>query len=380
MRIGVLAHSFITWGGGREFLSSMLQALHGKNQTEKLETYLMIPENQQLPLEEISPTNEWIQKRNYNSNIIKYQHSGTSDIIECLGRVKVDCVLPSMLPLGTDCPYPWVGYLYDFQHKYYPAWFSQQEIEAREAFFGQMLSQAKAIIVNSRAVKSDILRYYPGTSCRVFDLPFTPIPENSWFDEGSDLSEQYNIPEDYFAICNQFWIHKDHGTAFEALAILKQTYHINTAIVCTGTMCDYRWPDYSTRLTKIIEDRGLQQNIYILGHIPKPDQLQIIRKAIAVIQPTLFEGGPGGGSTREAIALGTPVILSDIAVNKEIDDSTAIFFETGSALDLAKKMEQIFRQKRRKRPNQSFLITRGTFCAEIKADRLMEAVSYVREG
>ena len=39
--------------------------------------------------------------------------------------------------------------------------------------------------------------------------------------------------------------------------------------------------------------------------INKKDQLSLIRSAKALIQPTLFEGGPGGGSCRDAISLDT---------------------------------------------------------------------------
>lgn len=40
---------------------------------------------------------------------------------------------------------------------------------------------------------------------------------------------------------------------------------------------------------------GIESKIKILGHIPKLEQIELIKNCIAVIQPTLFEGGPGGG-------------------------------------------------------------------------------------
>ena len=39
---------------------------------------------------------------------------------------------------------------------------------------------------------------------------------------------------------------------------------------------------------------GLEQRVRVLGLVPKRDQIEIMKKACAVLQPTRFEGGPGG--------------------------------------------------------------------------------------
>jgi hypothetical protein len=57
-----------------------------------------------------------------------------------------------------------------------------------------------------------------------------------------------------------------------------------------------------------------------------------------VVQPTLFEGGPGGGALYDGVSTATPVILSDIDVNREADLGVIEFFRAGSAEDLAQKM------------------------------------------
>ena len=45
-----------------------------------------------------------------------------------------------------------------------------------------------------------------------------------------------------------------------------------------------------------------------------------------MLQPTLFEGNPGGGIAYNAISLGVPIILSDIPVNLELKSPLAFFF------------------------------------------------------
>ena len=64
----------------------------------------------------------------------------------------------------------------------------------------------------------------------------------------------------------------------------------------------------------------------------------MVRGSIAVIQPTLFEGGPGGGSIYDAVALGVLGLVSDIPVNREIDDANIAYFAPGDSEGLAQLM------------------------------------------
>ena len=64
-----------------------------------------------------------------------------------------------------------------------------------------------------------------------------------------------------------------------------------------------------------------------------------------MIQPSLFEGGPGGFSVYEAISLGKPVIVSDIEVNREILYKNISFFKKNNSHDLKKKILTVIKKK-----------------------------------
>ena len=64
-----------------------------------------------------------------------------------------------------------------------------------------------------------------------------------------------------------------------------------------------------------------------------------------MIQPSLYEGGPGGFSSYEAICFKKEIILADIKINKEIKYKNAIFFKSNSSKNLLKKMEMIINKK-----------------------------------
>ena len=251
----------------------------------------------------------------------------------------VQVVLPSMTSLGRNFPHPWIGYIGDLQHKRLPANFSWRERRERDRNFSALLADARAIIVNSGSVVRDIEEFYPRPKSALFSLPFCP-PANPSL--GNDIDENdlrpYMLPEKFFIISNQFWVHKSHKTAFDALRLIRESGFVDVHILCTGNLHDYRAPGYVDSLKDGISRDGLTDRIHFLGIIPKRHQLAVMRRSVAVVQPTLFEGGPGGGALYDGISTSTPVILSDIDVNREADLGVIEFFRAGSAEDLAQKM------------------------------------------
>lgn len=269
--------------------------------------------------------------------------------LEILGSA---ALFPALHTLGPNFPFPWVGYIPDFQHRHLPQFFSRYECSRRDHIFGGLISDAAALCVNSRAVANDIFRFYPSAKCKIFALPFAPMPAPEWLHSGpTNVSERYELPRRFFLISNQFWIHKDHATAFQGLQELSsQSRFDDVELICTGSTYDHRWPRYFEDLKAKINQLGLDSRIRILGRIPKLDQIEIMKKATAVIQPTLFEGGPGGGSVYDAVAIGTRVIASNIPVNLEINNSTVSFFQAGNPSDLARGLREAL-QTEHERPS-----------------------------
>lgn len=91
---------------------------------------------------------------------------------------------------------------------------------------------------------------------------------------------------------------KSHITALEALRILHSKFGLrDVELICAGSTYDYRWLRYFEEPRQKVEAFGLSsQEIWFLGKIPQIEQIAIVMRAVAVVQPTLFEGGPGGSS------------------------------------------------------------------------------------
>jgi glycosyltransferase involved in cell wall biosynthesis len=298
-------------------------------------------------------------------------------LIKVLYREGYDVVLPFLFSPG-HFPLPWVGYIPDIQHKHHPEFFSLQECARRDLQFTTLLRKAKAILVNSRDAKRDIEQFYPGYDCAIFNLPFAPILNPDWLESspGNDVA-RYNLPKRYFLVSNQFWAHKSHRTAFEALSKLDHD-NADVCIVCTGNTADPRCPEYFPGLKRRVVDLGLQDRVLAFGHIPKHEQIQIMRGSVAVIQPTLFEGGPGGGAAYDAVCTATPLILSDIPVNREVEaeDGSLQFFRAGCVDDLADKMRFAL-ARRPDPPSNEELRRRSDQRAERLGSRLLDAIEFV---
>jgi glycosyltransferase involved in cell wall biosynthesis len=373
-RIGILADQFINWGGGIDFIRLILNGLNAINETGQNETkiYVFVPcqseykiniknglkiilnklFGKKFQLQSVVKKMSFIDTfKSVNDKIEFYYYSGKeSELAKLAIKYEIDFMLPAFNCLSPNFPKAWAGYIYDFQHKYYPEFFTKEDIKNRDRQFLSFLNQAKTIIVNAKSVKNDIEKFVGKTNAIVISLPFCPVLNLEFFKLENNL-DKYNLPAKYFMISNQFWKHKDHATAFKAFRIfLDKSENKDICLVCTGQTHDNRFPDYFDSLLNLISSLNLENKIFILGYIPKIDQLQILKNCIAIIQSTLFEGGPGGGAVYESVAYGIPSIVSDIPINKEIEDETVTFFKTGSAEDLAEKMIFVFNHEKKTYP------------------------------
>jgi glycosyltransferase involved in cell wall biosynthesis len=268
------------------------------------------------------------------------RNNGTG-ILDAAKLVKADIIFPTTLPLSQSNLLR-IGYLYDFQHRYLSHMFSRRLRWKRDRQFSKIAKDTNGIVVNSRAVARDVTQFLGVPAERILAMPFSPYAQPWWFDtEPSDAQRKYNIHADYLLLCNHFWKHKDHATALRAFALIKEVpAYAGLQLILTGDPIDHRDPKHYARLVALCKHLGIQNNTHFLGLIPKLDQLALLRGCLALLQPTLFEGGPGGGSVYEAIGLGVPAIVSDIEINREINVGSIRFFHAGNAEDLAEKIVQ----------------------------------------
>ena len=399
-RVALLGQHF-GWGGGVDFLRHVADGLVAGRRRHGFSVHVLLPIQSRIKscvdllrigkrslVGSIARRRPWVARPQPafdasraaafaaagDAGLEVVHHDATPNgLLRCLRRIGATVALPTMATLGRNFPVPWVGYIYDFQHRHLPENFGADDCYKREISFAGILKDAPAVLVNSRAVKDDIARFYPWTSPeRVVSLPFAPHAGAGWLEASSrPIRDTYSLPARYFLVSNQFWIHKDHMTAIRALELLGP--ESDCGLVCTGATDDYRRPGHFDEIMRSVEYRGLTGRIRMLGHIPKRDQIEVMKGALAVVQPTLFEGGPGGGCVYDAVALGVPVLLSDIPVNREATGDWIRFFPPGDAAALALLMADVS-QKAPARPAAAALEARAATNLARLGDALLEAI------
>ena len=287
---------------------------------------------------------------------------------------EIDVVLPTHFAM-TSYRLPWVGYIFDFQHRYYPHFFGYLSRRIRDRQFGRMLRYASTVIVNAKQVEADAEQFH-APRARIVSLPFSASPDPRWFASvPRDAQEKYGIGRRYFMISNQFWVHKRHQVAIEAFLRLAER-SADIELVCTGATDDWRAPDHFPMLKAMIQKSDYANRIHILGLIPKAEQIALLRDSIAVVQPTAFEGGPGGGSVFDAVAFGVRSIVSDLPVNREIEEYVTEFFPLDDVSALEKAMERVASMPPAPTPEKDRLIRQGAERRMAMGKALWGAVDY----
>jgi glycosyltransferase involved in cell wall biosynthesis len=238
------------------------------------------------------------------------------------------------LPLGNAlgrCR--WVGWIPDFQHRILPHLFDGREINKRDTGIAALASDARTIVFSSESAAADFRRFYPDSRAKLEVLHFHTYPTAEWFEgDPAGVQRQFHLPDRFFLVSNQFWQHKNHTTLFEALGLLRAR-DIFPEVVCTGSPHDFRNKEYFNEILRRLHELGVARQVHLLGLISRQEQVQLMRRSLAVVQPSLFEGW--STVVEDARTLGKTILLSDLDVHREQNPPGAAFFRRSSAEDLA---------------------------------------------
>lgn len=110
---------------------------------------------------------------------------------------------------------------------------------------------------------------------------------------------------------------KGYGVLIEALSQLPKDLHV--AICGEG-------PERN-RLMRLSQRLGLRNRVHLLGWVPEPDKLALVRDSVAFVHPTRFEAF--GLAPLEAMALGVPVVASGVGGLPELVGSGGFLAPVG---------------------------------------------------
>ena len=234
---------------------------------------------------------------------------------------------------GVDLKCKSINWIPDFQHLRLPHMFSKLNLFVRNYRLTKMSSHSDRIMLSSYDAFNDYKKFTPKNIEKASVIHF--VSQTTVFDilPISYLESKYNFKGRYFFLPNQFWAHKNHKIAFEAIKI-SMVESPEILLLCSGLLMDNRNEKYINSIKDFISDNKLEKNIRFLGLIPYEDVKLLMVHCNAVVNPSYFEGW--SSSVEESKSMGKEMILSNIPVHHEQAGSIADFFDYDDALSLSK--------------------------------------------
>lgn len=260
--------------------------------------------------------------------------------VDIFRHVDVYYPLDANLDLHGELFPPALLWIPDFQHLHCPWFFSAKVIDQRNRAYARIAKDNQGVVFSSQEALNDFKLHFPESRAKTWLLRFCTIVNPEWFaGDPPAVQRKYGLPDRFILCANQLWKHKDHATLLRCMAILAARGQ-GTTLVCTGQTMDEGFGEYFSELTRLRDELGLKDSVRFLGSIPRVDQLQLLRRCLAVAQPSLFEGW--STVVEDAKALGKALVLSDIPVHREQAPARAEFFRAGDPEDMARAMAASF--------------------------------------
>lgn len=244
---------------------------------------------------------------------------------------QIDVVFEAACFYGWRFPIPAIAWIPDMQHRQLSHLFGFFSYWKREIGFRFQMLSGRNIMLSSEDARKDFERFYPRSANRAHVVRFA-IPAVANQLDSRQVANQYELPEQFFFLPNQFWKHKNHGCVIRALSIAKNRGK-DVVVAASGQQHDARDEMYFPKLKNLIESLGLVNNFRMLGVIPYKHIAPLMLCSSALINPSKFEGW--STTVEEAKSLGVKMLLSDLDVHKEQAKEFANFFNPNSPEDLA---------------------------------------------
>lgn len=244
-------------------------------------------------------------------------------------KMKFDIIFPFPIDRQAAETVCWIP---DLQEKHLPHLFSKEELEQRDRQIRYFCDNFENILFSSETARKDFEKFYPNEKVKTHVVPFAVFNTRDRPVEFGAIKRKYNLPERYFYCPNQFWIHKNHTVVLEALAKLRND-GVLVHMIFSGKEHDHRAPHHARYLKDRAKTLGLDDRTHFLGFLPRSEQAALLERAVAIVQPSLFEGW--STVIEDAKAISQFVIASDIAVNREQISQNVAFFDPKDARSLA---------------------------------------------
>lgn len=233
--------------------------------------------------------------------------------------------------------------------------------------------KARRIIVPSEATRDDVLRLMPHAAGKIDVIPlgidgrFSVMPDAA---ARASVREACGGERPFILFVGGLEPKKNVVRLIEAYSLLRQRCAPPHRLVIAGALS---WDRLN--IEHGIRAAGLQEHVILAGYVPDSWLPALYRAADCFVFPSLYEGF--GLPPLEAMACGTPVIVSDRGALPETAGPAALSVDPLRPAEIADAMEAVLSQ----RDLRADLIARGLrHAAAFNWDRVAEATEAVYEA
>jgi len=198
--------------------------------------------------------------------------------------------------------------------------------------------KAARVITVSEASKRDILRYFRVPESRI-DVIYNAIDERFWqqpdAEEIARVRERYRLNNPFVLYAGNIKPHKNLERLIEAFHLLRQTPAMKDVelLIIGDEISKY------ASLRRAVHRHKLHKYVRFFGFVSDQTLAALYRLAAVFVFPSLYEGF--GLPPLEAMASGTPVIVSNVSSLPEVVGDAALLIDPYEPAAIAEAMQRV---------------------------------------
>ncbi len=217
--------------------------------------------------------------------------------------------------------------------------------ESHAAYYSQIdraVLHARHIIVPSENTKNDVVRLLGASPKKISVIyeaaapQYCPLPQERC---RAAMGAKYGIPEKYIFFVSTIEPRKNIEGLLEAFYHLRKYYNIeDTGLVLAGK------PGWLyEEIYRKVEQLELGQSTFFIGRVPDEDLHQLFVGAQCHVHPAFYEGF--GLSPLEAMACGTPTIVSNTSSMPEVVGDAGLIVDPLNREEIAVAMHRLLTEE-----------------------------------
>lgn len=214
-----------------------------------------------------------------------------------------------------------------------------------ETLQGWLRSSAR-VVVSSQTTAAALHRTFGTPQSRVEVVPLSEEHRTHPSERALHLEAAALQANSYLLYPANTFVHKNHEVLLEGYA----AWRGNRPLVLTGDGSELKgWGGRAALLRRKARSLGLAfgERLFALGYVADAEYSYLLRRAWALVMPSLAEGG-GSFPVLDALREGVPVVCSDIPVMREMMERVggeALWFDPGSPADLTARLRELERDQ-----------------------------------